>query len=73
VDPSGRTLSGQTGDAFYASIRYAKPLCVGLNCALVAQRTVPFVERLLVALEQRERDKCLARVEIALVDAEVIE
>ena len=44
VDQSGRTLSGQTGEAFYASIRHAKPLCVGLNCALGAQHMVPFVE-----------------------------
>ena len=46
VDQSGRTLSGQTGEAFYASIRHAKPMCVGLNCALGAQHMVPFVERL---------------------------
>jgi 5-methyltetrahydrofolate--homocysteine methyltransferase len=29
VDQSGRTLSGQTGEAFYASVRHAKPMCVG--------------------------------------------
>jgi len=46
VDQSGRTLSGQTGEAFYASIRHAKPMCVGLNCALGAEHMVPFVERL---------------------------
>lgn len=46
VDQSGRTLSGQTGEAFYASIRHAKPMCVGLNCALGAKHMVPFVERL---------------------------
>jgi len=46
VDQSGRTLSGQTGEAFYVSIRHAKPMCVGLNCALGAQHMVPFVERL---------------------------
>ena len=34
VDQSGRTLSGQTTEAFYNSIRHAKPFCVGLNCAL---------------------------------------
>merc|ERR1712151_146867 len=45
VDQSGRTLSGQTGEAFYVSIRHAKPMCVGLNCALGAQHMVPFVER----------------------------
>jgi len=46
VDQSGRTLSGQTGEAFYASIRHAKPMCLGLNCALGAQHMVPFVKRL---------------------------
>jgi len=46
VDLSGRTLSGQTTEAFYASIRHAKPMCVGLNCALGAQQMVPFVKRL---------------------------
>jgi 5-methyltetrahydrofolate--homocysteine methyltransferase len=29
VDQSGRTLSGQTGEAFYASVRHARPMCVG--------------------------------------------
>ncbi|CAE7577233.1 mtr, partial [Symbiodinium microadriaticum] len=46
VDMSGRTLSGQTTEAFYASIRHSKPMCVGLNCALGAQQMAPFVERL---------------------------
>ena len=46
VDQSGRTLSGQTGEAFYVSIRHAKPMCVGLNCALGASHMIPFVERL---------------------------
>jgi len=51
VDQSGRTLSGQTGEAFYASIRHAKPMCVGLNCALGAQHMVPFIERLAKVVE----------------------
>uniref|UniRef100_A0A7S2W2U1 methionine synthase n=1 Tax=Mucochytrium quahogii TaxID=96639 RepID=A0A7S2W2U1_9STRA len=51
VDQSGRTLSGQTGEAFYASIRHAKPMCVGLNCALGAQHMAPFVERLSQVVE----------------------
>ena len=51
VDQSGRTLSGQTGEAFYASIRHAKPMCVGLNCALGATHMVPFVERLSKVVE----------------------
>ncbi|MFT5998061.1 MAG: 5-methyltetrahydrofolate--homocysteine methyltransferase [Neolewinella sp.] len=37
TDASGRTLSGQTVEAFYYSIAHADPLCVGLNCALGAQ------------------------------------
>lgn len=51
VDQSGRTLSGQTGEAFYASIRHAKPMCVGLNCALGASHMVPFVEKLAKVVE----------------------
>ncbi|GMI18994.1 hypothetical protein TeGR_g6942, partial [Tetraparma gracilis] len=51
VDQSGRTLSGQTGEAFYASVRHAKPMCVGLNCALGAQHMVPFVKRLAGVVE----------------------
>ena len=38
VDASGRTLSGQTVEAFWYSIRHAKPFAVGLNCALGADR-----------------------------------
>jgi len=34
TDASGRTLSGQTSEAFYNSLRHAKPLSIGLNCAL---------------------------------------
>jgi 5-methyltetrahydrofolate--homocysteine methyltransferase len=37
TDASGRTLSGQTVEAFYISVAHARPLCVGLNCALGAQ------------------------------------
>lgn len=46
VDRSGRTLSGQTGEAFIISISHAKPMCVGLNCALGAQEMRPFIEAL---------------------------
>ncbi len=38
VDASGRTLSGQTVEAFWASVRHARPLAVGLNCALGARQ-----------------------------------
>ncbi|MDB5250834.1 MAG: 5-methyltetrahydrofolate--homocysteine methyltransferase [Flaviaesturariibacter sp.] len=46
TDASGRTLSGQTLEAFYTSIRHARPLSVGLNCALGAQEMRPHVEEL---------------------------
>eukprot|EP00126_Sphaerothecum_destruens_P010212 Sdes_comp20691_c0_seq1m16242 len=44
VDKSGRTLSGQTGDAFVISTSFAKPLCIGLNCALGASEMRPFIQ-----------------------------
>ncbi|XP_039593704.1 methionine synthase isoform X2 [Polypterus senegalus] len=44
VDKSGRTLSGQTGEAFVISVSHANPLCIGLNCALGAKEMRPFIE-----------------------------
>ncbi|EPB73168.1 5-methyltetrahydrofolate--homocysteine methyltransferase [Ancylostoma ceylanicum] len=44
VDLSGRTLSGQTGEAFLVSTRQGKPSAVGLNCALGAKDMRPFIE-----------------------------
>lgn len=44
VDKSGRTLSGQTGEAFVISMSHAQPLCIGLNCALGASEMRPFIE-----------------------------
>ncbi len=46
TDQSGRTLSGQTVEAFWNSIRHAAPLSVGLNCALGARQLRPYVEEL---------------------------
>ncbi len=46
TDASGRTLSGQTTEAFYNSIRHAEPFSVGLNCALGAEQLRPYVEEL---------------------------
>jgi 5-methyltetrahydrofolate--homocysteine methyltransferase len=46
TDLSGRTLSGQTLDAFYTSIRHAKPLALGINCALGAREMRPHLEEL---------------------------
>lgn len=46
TDASGRTLSGQTLEAFYTSIAHAKPLSVGLNCALGAKEMRSHIEEL---------------------------
>ena len=46
TDASGRTLSGQTADAFHASLAHARPLSIGLNCALGADAMRPHVETL---------------------------
>lgn len=46
TDASGRTLSGQTLEAFYISVMHAKPLSVGLNCALGAEQMRPHIEEL---------------------------
>ncbi|HEV8097132.1 MAG TPA: homocysteine S-methyltransferase family protein, partial [Burkholderiales bacterium] len=46
TDASGRTLSGQTTEAFYNSVRHAEPLVVGLNCALGAKELRQYVEEL---------------------------
>ncbi len=46
VDQSGRTLSGQTLEAFWLSIRHARPMVVGLNCALGARQMRPFLAEL---------------------------
>jgi len=44
TDMSGRTLSGQTAEAFYYSLRHARPLSIGLNCALGATELRQYVE-----------------------------
>jgi 5-methyltetrahydrofolate--homocysteine methyltransferase len=46
ADKSGRTLSGQTVDAFFTSIAHARPMSVGLNCALGAADMRPYLESL---------------------------
>ncbi len=43
VDRSGRTLSGQTVEAFWTSVRHADPLVVGVNCSLGAEEMRPYV------------------------------
>ena len=44
MDKSGRTLSGQTGEAFVISTSHVDPLCIGLNCALGANEMRPYIE-----------------------------
>ena len=46
TDASGRTLSGQTAEAFWNSLRHARPLSFGLNCALGAKELRQYVEEL---------------------------
>ncbi len=46
TDASGRTLSGQVTEAFWNSVRHAKPLAVGLNCALGAKEMRPYIAEL---------------------------
>jgi 5-methyltetrahydrofolate--homocysteine methyltransferase len=46
TDASGRTLSGQTTEAFWNSLSHSKPLSIGLNCALGAELMRPYIEEL---------------------------
>ncbi|MBC7983933.1 MAG: methionine synthase, partial [Candidatus Obscuribacterales bacterium] len=46
TDASGRTLSGQTVEAFWNSVRHARPITIGLNCALGAKQLRPYIEEL---------------------------
>jgi 5-methyltetrahydrofolate--homocysteine methyltransferase len=46
VDLSGRTLSGQTIEAFLTSVMHSKPMCIGMNCALGAEHMKPFLTNL---------------------------
>ncbi len=46
TDASGRTLSGQTPEAFWNSVRHVRPLAVGLNCALGAALMRPYIEEI---------------------------
>jgi 5-methyltetrahydrofolate--homocysteine methyltransferase len=46
TDQSGRTLTGQTAEAFWNSVRHARPLTIGLNCALGAKLMRPYIEEL---------------------------
>ncbi|MFQ5534901.1 MAG: methionine synthase [Sphingomonadales bacterium] len=46
TDASGRTLSGQTTQAFWNSVAHARPLSIGLNCALGARQLRPYIQEL---------------------------
>ena len=46
TDKSGRTLSGQTAEAFWNSVHHARPFAIGLNCALGAKDLRPYIEEL---------------------------
>ena len=46
TDASGRTLTGQTTEAFYHSLRHIKPISIGLNCALGPEELAPYVQEL---------------------------
>lgn len=53
ADASGRTLSGQTVEAFYASMSHARLLSIGFNCAYGAKQLLPYLERLATVAETR--------------------
>jgi 5-methyltetrahydrofolate--homocysteine methyltransferase len=46
VDESGRTLTGQTAQAFWNSVRHAQPLSIGFNCALGAEKMRPYIQEM---------------------------
>jgi 5-methyltetrahydrofolate--homocysteine methyltransferase len=51
TDLSGRTLTGQTPEAFWHSVRHARPFAVGLNCALGAKELRPYIAELAAAAD----------------------
>src|SRR5690606_24628306 len=53
IDKSGRTLSGQTVEAFWLSVQHAKPLSVGINCSLGAREMRPFLAELVGIADTR--------------------
>ena len=50
---AGRTLSGQTIEAFWTSVRHARPLSVGINCSFGAREMLPHLERLAAVADTR--------------------
>jgi 5-methyltetrahydrofolate--homocysteine methyltransferase len=55
TDASGRTLSGQTTEAFWNSVRHVRPLAVGINCSLGAALMRPYIEEM-----ARVADTCVS-------------
>jgi 5-methyltetrahydrofolate--homocysteine methyltransferase len=53
TDASGRTLSGQTAEAFWNSVAHIRPFSIGLNCALGAKQLRPYVEELSTVADTR--------------------
>ena len=53
LTPSGRTLSGQTVEAFCVSVAHARPLAVSLNCSFGAKQLLPYLERLAATAQCR--------------------
>ncbi|MFZ0501894.1 MAG: methionine synthase [Steroidobacteraceae bacterium] len=53
TDASGRILSGQTAEAFWNSVRHARPLAVGLNCALGGRQLRPYIQELAQVADTR--------------------
>ena len=53
TDASGRTLSGQTTEAFWYSVRHAKPFSIGLNCALGPEELRPYIQTLSTIADSR--------------------
>ena len=57
-DKSGRTLSGQTVEAFVTSVLHADPLCIGMNCGLGASEMLPYLRRMKAAVNGRAWISC---------------
>jgi 5-methyltetrahydrofolate--homocysteine methyltransferase len=53
TDLSGRTLTGQTSEAFWNSVRHARPFAIGLNCSLGAEHMRPYIAELARVAETR--------------------
>ncbi|MFT5691536.1 MAG: 5-methyltetrahydrofolate--homocysteine methyltransferase [Oceanicoccus sp.] len=51
TDASGRTLSGQTSEAFWYSVAHARPISIGLNCALGAKELRPYIQSLSIVAD----------------------